>query len=126
MNRRIDVDVGVAYGTDPRRILALLRDVASATPGIVAEPEPAVVFKGFGAHSLDFGVRAWTHDFGDWVAIRTEMTARVYEAFAAAGIEIPYPQQDLHLRTVAPEAGAGLAASREPRASPGPQAAAEC
>jgi small-conductance mechanosensitive channel len=108
MNRRIDVEVGVAYGCDPRRVLVLLREVAGGTPGIVPEPAPAVVFKGFGASSLDFGIRAWTHDFGDWVAIRTEMTARVYEALQREGIEIPFPQQDLNLRSVSPEAAVRL------------------
>ena len=80
MTRRVDVEVGVAYGSDARRVLELLREVAQGTPGIVAEPVPAIVFKGFGTSSLDFGIRAWTHDFGDWVTIRTEMTIRVYEA----------------------------------------------
>jgi small-conductance mechanosensitive channel len=111
MNRRIDVEVGVAYGSDPRRVLALLREVALGTPGIQPEPAPAIVFKGFGASSLDFGVRAWTNDFGDWVTIRTEMTARIYEALAKEGIEIPFPQQDLHLRTVDVEAGLRLSAA---------------
>jgi potassium efflux system protein len=121
MNRRIDVEVGVAYGSDPRRVLALLGEVAAATPGIVAEPAPAVVFKGFGPSSLEFGIRAWTHDFGDWVAIRTEMTARVYEAFKREGIVIPFPQQDMNLRSVSPEAAAQLGgagtAARTPTAT---------
>ena len=51
------------------------------------------MFVGFGASSLDFSIRAWTHDFGDWVNIRSNMCARVYEALTAAGIEIPFPQQ---------------------------------
>jgi small-conductance mechanosensitive channel len=109
MNRRIDVEVGVAYGSDPRRVMALLSEVALGTPGITPEPAPAIVFKGFGASSLDFGIRAWTNDFGDWVTIRTEMTARVCEALAKEGIEIPIPQQAVHLRSVAPGAGRQLA-----------------
>jgi potassium-dependent mechanosensitive channel len=109
MNRRIDVEVGVAYGSDPRRVLELLHDVALGTPGITPEPAPAIVFKGFGPSSLDFGVRAWTNDFGDWVTIRTEMTARVYEALNKEGIEIPFPQQAVHLRSVAPGAARHLA-----------------
>ncbi|MCE3285929.1 MAG: mechanosensitive ion channel protein MscS, partial [Steroidobacteraceae bacterium] len=122
MNRRIDVEVGVAYGSDPRRVLALLGEIAAATPGIVAEPAPAVVFKAFGPSSLDFGIRAWTHDFGDWVTIRTEMTARVYEAFKQEGIEIPLPQQDLNLRSVSPEAAARLGgAGTAARAQPAPE-----
>jgi small-conductance mechanosensitive channel len=112
MNRRIDVEVGIAYGSDPRRVLELLREVALGTPGISPQPEPAIVFKGLGAHSLEFGVRAWTNDFGDWVTIRTEMTARVYEALRREKIEIPFPQQDLHLRSVAPAVVELLARAR--------------
>jgi len=121
MNRRIDVEVGVAYGSNPRRVMALLNEVALGTPGIVPTPAPAIVFKGFGASSLDFGIRAWTNDFGDWVTIRTEMTARVYEALTKEGIEIPFPQQALHLRSVAPGAGQQLAgAAREEQDAPRP------
>ena len=128
MDRRVDVNVGVAYGSDARRVLDLLLEVTKATPGVADQPEPAVVFTGFGASSLDFGIRAWTNEFGEWVRIRTELTVRVYEALRAAGIEIPFPQQDLHLRSVAPEAGAVLAGQRPPeprvdQAPPAPQPA---
>ena len=109
MDRRIDVNVGVAYGTDPRKVMELLMEVTKATPGIATAPEPTLLFSGFGASSLDFGIRAWTNNFGDWVKIRSELTVRVYDALQAAGIEIPFPQQDLHLRSVAPEVKAGLA-----------------
>jgi small-conductance mechanosensitive channel len=109
MDRRIDVNVGVAYGSDPKRVLELLMDVTKATPGITAAPEPTVLFIGFGANALDFAIRAWTHEFGEWVGIRSELTVRVYEALRAAGIEIPFPQQDLHLRSISPDAGAVLA-----------------
>ncbi|MBK6350898.1 MAG: mechanosensitive ion channel [Proteobacteria bacterium] len=118
MNRRIDVEVGVAYGSDPRRVLALLRDVALATPGITPEPAPAIVLKGFGPSSLDFGIRAWTNDFGDWVAIRTEMTARVYEALMQEGIEIPFPQQAVHIRNVSPASGRQSAGAMPPPDAP--------
>jgi small-conductance mechanosensitive channel len=115
MNRRIDVEVGVAYSSDPRRVLTLLREVAQGTPGISAAPVPAIVFKGFGPSSLDFSIRAWTDNFGDWVTIRTEMTARVYEALAREGIEIPYPQQAVHIRSVSPGIGQQLAGAVPPQ-----------
>jgi small-conductance mechanosensitive channel len=124
MNRRIDVEVGVAYGSDPRRVLELLREVALGTPGISAQPEPAIVFKGLGPSSLDFGVRAWTNDFGDWVTIRTEMTARVYEALRREKIAIPFPQQDLHLRTMSPEVASQLARAEAAATTSPPQAPA--
>jgi potassium efflux system protein len=108
MDRRIDVNVGVAYGSDPRKVLELLTEVTRATPGVASEPPPVVLFMGFGASSLDFAIRGWTHEFGEWVKIRSELSVRVYEALAEAGIEIPFPQQDLHLRSISPQAGAAL------------------
>jgi len=119
MTRRIDVNLGVAYGSNPRQVMAVLVDVAKGTPGIAPEPEPAVVFTGFGASSLDFGIRAWTHDFDNWVAIRSEMSMRVCDALAAAGIEIPLPQQDVHVRSIDPESRAALAAAMAARSAAG-------
>lgn len=118
MNRRIDVDIGVSYDAEPRRVLELLAEVARGTPGIAPEPAPAVLFAGFGASALEFGIRAWTNNFGDWVAIRTEMNARVLEALRREGIEIPFPQQDLHLRSVSAEAAARFAVEA-PNGRPG-------
>jgi small-conductance mechanosensitive channel len=116
MDRRIDVNVGVAYGTDPRKVLELLMDVTTSTEGIATTPAPTVLFVGFGASSLDFSIRAWTNNFGDWVKIRSELTVRVNEALVAAGVEIPFPQQDLHVKSVTPEAGAVLAGMARPAA----------
>jgi small-conductance mechanosensitive channel len=112
MDRRIDVNVGVAYGSDARKLLSLLMEVTRSTDGVADEPEPTVLFLGFGANSLDFSIRAWTKNYGDWVKIRSDLTVRVYETLAKEGIEIPFPQRDLHLRSVSPEAGAVLAGQR--------------
>ena len=118
MTRRVDVEVGVAYGSDPRHVLALLTEIAAGTPGISQDPAPAVLFMRFGANALEFSIRAWTGDFNNWVTIRTEMTTRVYEALRREGIEIPFPQHDLHLRSVPPDAGAQLGAAALPLSSP--------
>jgi small-conductance mechanosensitive channel len=118
MDRRIDVNVGVAYGSDPRKVLELLMDVTVGTEGIAADPAPTVLFVGFGANSLDFAIRSWTNNFGDWVKIRSNLTVRVHDALMAAGIEIPFPQQDLHVRSVSPAAAAAFAGLVQP---PGPR-----
>lgn len=97
--RRIDVDVGVAYGTDPQRVVALLGEVARANAGVLPEPEPAVLFLGFGDSALDFQLRAWTARFEEWQTTRSELTLAVHAAFKDAGIEIPFPQRDVHLVT---------------------------
>ena len=111
-DRRIDVNIGVAYGTDPRRVLELLDEVTRSTPGIATEPEATVLFVGFGASSLDFSIRAWTNNFADWVKTRSELNVRVNDALRMAGIEIPFPQQDVHLRSVDPSALAALVPKR--------------
>jgi small-conductance mechanosensitive channel len=118
MDRRIDVNLGVAYGSDPRKVLEILLEVTRTSEGIATEPAPNVLFIGFGANSLDFGIRAWTNNFGDWVKIRSDLSVRVYEALGAAGIAIPFPQYDLHLRSISPEARAALGMQRPPEASP--------
>jgi small-conductance mechanosensitive channel len=98
--RRIEVRVGVAYGTDPTRVMELLLGAAKATPKIVPHPAPEVLFLGFGDSSLDFELRVWTSNFDDWVGVRTALTVAVNERLREAGIEIPFPQRDLHVRSL--------------------------
>jgi small-conductance mechanosensitive channel len=97
--RRIDIPVGVAYGSDPEKVRALLLEVALRTERVARQPPPAVMFTGFGASSLDFSVRAWTH-FDDHPIVRSALGLGIHAALAEAGIEIPFPQQDLHLRSI--------------------------
>ncbi|HEY0506154.1 MAG TPA: mechanosensitive ion channel domain-containing protein [Lysobacter sp.] len=119
-NRRLDLNLGVAYGSDPARIKELLLEATRATPGVAKDPAPAVLFMGLGASSLDFAIRAWTYDYDNWVGIRSEMVTRVHAALVEAGVEIPFPQQDLHLRSVSPDAVDRLARGARP---PGDDAA---
>lgn len=121
-SRRIEVNVGVGYGSDPERVLALLRAVAEQTEGLLPEPAPAALFVGFGASSLDFTLRAWTREEADWVSIRSQMGLSVLQALGAAGIGIPYPQQELHVRSLSPEVAALLASSATPEPTESPKA----
>ncbi|BDU15209.1 mechanosensitive ion channel [Lysobacter auxotrophicus] len=104
-NRRLDIDIGVAYGSDPAQLSALLQRTALQTTGIVSSPEPVVLFLGFGASALNFGVRAWTYDYDNSATIRSDLVSRIYAALNEAGIEMPFPQQDIHLRSVSEAAG---------------------
>ena len=96
--RRVDIPVGVAYGTDPGTVLGLLLSVAQHHPDVLNDPEPAALFLGFGDSSLDFELRAWT--CADFVRVGSELRVAISAALAEAGIEIPFPQRDLHLRSV--------------------------
>jgi potassium efflux system protein len=103
---RIEVPVGVAYGTDPERVVALLLDVALSSDRLLAEPAPQALFKGFGESSLDFVLRAWTD--ADYDLRMSELALAVYRSLCEAGINIPFPQRDLHLASVSPDARAAL------------------
>jgi len=98
--RRIELNVGTAYGTDPRVVLELLQRVARENPKVRERPEPEALLSGFGESSLDFLLRYWISDPAGWRVVQSEVALRVHDEFSNAGIEIPFPQRDLHLRTV--------------------------
>ena len=101
--RRVDIAVGVAYGTDVRRVIAILEGVTNKSPDVLPDPPSQTLFTGFGDSSLDFEVRAWTHNDG-WNEARSNVAVAISEALERAGIEIPFPQRDLHVRTLSPDA----------------------
>ena len=98
--RRIEISVGVAYGTDPDRVLEILSKIAEGEERVLSEPRPYALFRGFGSSSLEFEVRAWTDHFDDFLLIKSALCGRLVAAFRAEGIEIPFPQRDLHVRSV--------------------------
>ncbi len=100
--RRIELQIGVAYGTDPRRVIDLLTSVAVAHPLTARIPIPQTLMTGFGADSLNFEMRLWTNDYDNWMQIKSDVAVAVNEALAAAGIVIPFPQRDLHLQSIDP------------------------
>jgi len=106
--RRMEIDVGVEYGTPARRVIDLLVDVAKAHPKVIANPEPRAYFTDFGDSSLDFKLRVWVEDFSDGYSTRSDIAVAVQEALDAAGIGVPFPQRDLHLVSVSPTAAAEL------------------
>ncbi len=96
--RRMDLPVGVAYGSAPEKVLELLLAVARAHPNVLPEPAPQALFLGFGESALNFELRAWTGHFSQWVVIRSELGVALYAALRDAGMEIPVPQREVRLR----------------------------
>jgi len=95
--RRVDLNVGVAYDVDPARVIALLVAVGRAHPEVLAIPEPMALFMGFGESALDFSLRVWTR-FEIFPRVRSEIGVAVNAALREAGIEIPYPQRDMNMK----------------------------
>jgi small-conductance mechanosensitive channel len=95
---RRDVLVGVAYGSDVQLVKRLLLEAASEHPAVMSSPEPWVIFNDFGASSLDFILRFWVRhvDFG--LSACSEIREVIDVKFREHGVEIPFPQMDVHVR----------------------------
>ena len=97
--RRIEISIGVAYGSDLQTVMKILLAVAAADSSVLKDPAPAVVFQGFGESSLNFGLRVWTLVQAN-VDIKSRLSIALVQALHEAGIEIPFPQRDLNLKSV--------------------------
>jgi small-conductance mechanosensitive channel len=105
---RIRVPVGVAYGSDIETVLQILLSCAEANPSVLSQPKPAALFLAFGASSLDFELRAWIADFDDRLVVHSELNQDIEAEFNDAGIVIPFPQRDLHIKSIEDDAAAKL------------------
>ena len=97
---RIRIAVGAAYGSDIDQVIAVLEKVATDHDEVCADPTPRVRFRRFGESSLDFELLCWIERPVDRGRLHHELGVGVYKAFDANNIGIPFPQRDLHVRTM--------------------------
>jgi len=97
---RLKLPVGVAYGSDVARVMGLLMSCANENMLVLKDPSPRVLFLSFGASSLDFELRIWIGEFTDRRKVQSDLNEAIDLKFRKAGIEIPFPQQDLYLRSL--------------------------
>ena len=121
---RAKIPVGVAYGTDTEKVRDILLKVAQEHPRVVKDgssPNPRVLFLAFGDSSLDFELRAFVYNIDERLGITSDLNFSIDKAFREAGIEIPFPQRDVHVRDWPPSLQSDL--SEGPVAPSGKKAA---
>ncbi len=97
---RVVVPIGVAYGSDVREVEALLKGIAQSHEQVLQFPEPSVVFRGFGADSMDFEIRAQIRDVNNKLSVSSDMNFAIAERLAEAGIEIPFAQREVTIKNM--------------------------
>ena len=98
---RVIIPVGVAYGTDPRKVEKVLIECASQHPLVIMDglkvSPPRVIFRGFGDSSLDFELRCFITDVDKRLTTLSDLNFAIEQSFRENSIEIPFPQRDIHL-----------------------------
>jgi potassium efflux system protein len=97
---RIVLTVGIAYGSDTRHACDVLMQILQEHPNVLEDPTPRVTFEQFGDSTLNFVIRAILGDMSDRIVTIHELHTHINERFAEEGIEIAFPQRDLHIRSV--------------------------
>jgi small-conductance mechanosensitive channel len=97
---RIRLPLGVAYGTDTEKLRQAMLEVAAAHPKVLQEPAPELFFLGFGDSALNFELGVWTSEMtAKPRRFRSELYYAMEKKLRGCGIEVPFPQRDLHLRS---------------------------
>lgn len=99
---RVDIDVGVSYNSDIDLVLKTLQEVAEENPDVLKEPETQVLLLSFGDSSWNMQLRYWMPSPEKYYRVRSDINCAIVRKFRERGIEIPFPQRDLHVRSPLP------------------------
>jgi small-conductance mechanosensitive channel len=100
--RRVDLVIGAPYGSDLEKVKNIIAKIIEEHDDVAKYPAPAVFVHQFGSNSVDFRVLFWTSEFDKFVGLKSAVLQAIYQRFGEEGIEIPFPQQDLHIRSIDP------------------------
>ncbi len=100
---RVTVKVGVKYGTDLEKVIKILNKVGDGHPAVVEDPPPSAIFTEFGDSSINFELRVWVDDIKNRLTLISDLGVAINKEFRKAGVEIPFPQRDLHLKSISPD-----------------------
>jgi small-conductance mechanosensitive channel len=99
-NIRLHLSVGVGYNSDPEEIKTLLLDAAAQHPQVLKDPKPSVLFTDYGDNSINFDLLVWTSELAHVpLRLKSDLYFALFKTFVEHGIELPFPQRDLHIRS---------------------------
>lgn len=101
--RRMEISVGVAYGTSAEKVIELLTEVAQAHDEVLDDPGPKTIFTGFGDSSLNFRLYVWVTDLSDILLVPSHIRQSLLDKLAEADITVPFPQRDVRIVTPPPD-----------------------
>lgn len=96
---RQEFSVGIAYGSDIAKTEKILYEVAADNPMVLKDPKPMVIFREFGDNSLNFDLRLYISGMDNWIPVWHQTNCAIDTEFRKAGIEIAFPQRDIHIRS---------------------------
>ncbi|MBL0740684.1 mechanosensitive ion channel family protein [Chryseolinea lacunae] len=99
---RLELELGVAYGTNLRRVETLLNEILKKHEGIIDKPAPAVLFQGFDESAISVKILFWVTQYKDGSRVRSELIVSIDDAFRQQGIIMPFPQREVNVRKIAP------------------------
>jgi small-conductance mechanosensitive channel len=115
---RISLPLGVSYDSDPKAVREVILAVARSHADVLHEPGPEVIFTEFGDSSLNFELRVWTiQQVQTPTRLKSDLYFAIFEAFRKESIEIPFPQRDLHVRSISEPLSAVLTPREKPQSA---------
>jgi potassium efflux system protein len=102
---RVVIPVGIAYGSDVELAHKVMIDTVRSTPLVLAEPEPSVLFVGFGENAMNFSIRIFVSELSNRLPVAHDLHIRLEKALREHKIAFPFPPRDAHLRSVTQESG---------------------
>jgi potassium efflux system protein len=97
---RVICPVGIAYGSDVELASSTLVRVADEDPRVLDDPAPRVLFMGFGDSTLNFELRVYVGGVSDYLATIDSLNRAIDREFRKVGVEIAFPQRDIHVRSI--------------------------
>ena len=110
---RIVLNIGIAYGSDVEQAKKILHEICLEHPLTLESPQTIVSFEGFGDNTLNLVVRTYLPNLDNRLGVIDDLHTRINQSFENAGIEIAFPQRDLHLRSIDPALQGLLGGTRD-------------